>query len=604
MRLILFPPINILTGAMLTRNRAILPLLLLFAALPAPLSGGDNLSPASPKREFRGVWLTTAAGLDWPRTTNPVEQQASLRAILRTLRAQNFNAVFFQVRARGDAYYRSSLEPWAENLTGMLGRDPGWDPLQVMLEEAREAGLEVHAWFNVFKIRGPSPVPLTMPAHVSRLHPSWTVPAEGELWLDPGIPEVRRYLLDVAFELIERYDLDGINFDFIRYPGRGFPDDETYRRFGRGAGRDEWRRGNITAFLSEFHAGASARRPRMKVGSSPFGVYETDPVSGASGSPVSVYQDSEEWLRRGIQDYLSPQMYWDIGASRGDPDFARLAERWQHGSSGRHIYAGIAAYKPEVASEIPRQIDVTRGAGNLGQVYFRYGNLQPMSLLGNRYPAPALPPTMPWKDSIPPLAPPRIAVAEVVTNVFQLEWTPPPPARDGEPASRYVIYRSSPSAPRIDHAPNIVAVVPAHRTYYLDTVKVPTGLTYQYALTSLDRLGNESEPSGTGAAVVRELLALKGKLSDFTSLSASLDGRNGRPLLLGYRLAARTAVSMEILRVDTSGAAVVVARPVAEDREQGTHVLGLRSLGLPPGQYTVVLHAGGTRLEQPIRITP
>jgi uncharacterized lipoprotein YddW (UPF0748 family) len=532
------------------------------------------------------------------------DQQASLRAIVRTLRQQNFNAIFFQVRARGDAYYRSSFEPWAENLTGTLGRDPAWDPLQLLMDEAREAGIEVHAWFNVFKIRGPNPVPVTSPLHISRLHPSWTVPAEGELWVDPGIPEVRHYILAVALDLVEKYDLDGINFDFIRYPGRSFPDDETYRRFGNGASRDEWRRENITRFLAEFYASVAVRWPRLKVGSSPFGVYESDPASGASGSPVSVYQDSEEWLRRGIQDYLSPQTYWDIGASRGDPDFAKLAERWQQGASGRHIYAGIAAYKPEVAGQIPRQIDVARGAGNQGQAFFRFGNLQPMTVLGNRYRAPALPPTMLWKDSIPPQSPARLAVAEVVTNVFQLEWTESPPARDGELPARYVIYRSSPSEPRTDYPPNIIAVIPAGRTFYLDTVRVPTGLTYQYAVTALDRLNNESPSSSTGSAVVRELLALKGKLSDFTSLSASLDGRNGQPFLLGYRLAYRTAVALEILRIDASGLEYCLARPVDGIYDQGTYILGLRGLQLPPGEYSVRLRAGATHLEQPLRIQP
>jgi uncharacterized lipoprotein YddW (UPF0748 family) len=189
--LILFPRVNILAGVMLNLKRTLPSAFLLLSVISGLLMAGDGASLSLPKREFRAVWLTTAAGLDWPRTTVPAEQQASLRAIVRTLRQQNFNAVFFQVRARGDAYYRSGLEPWAENLTGTLGRDPGWDPLQFLLDEAHQAGIEVHAWFNVFKIRGPGPVPVTAPLHISRLHPAWTVPAEGQLWLDPGIPEAR-----------------------------------------------------------------------------------------------------------------------------------------------------------------------------------------------------------------------------------------------------------------------------------------------------------------------------------------------------------------------------------------------------------------------------
>lgn len=570
------------------------------ALLPTIVAGQ---SPIPPKYEVRAVWLTTA-GLDWPKSTDPIEQQHSLRAILQDLHRANFNTLFFQVRARGDAYYRSAYEPWAENLTGMLGRDPGWDPLSFLLAEAHALGIEVHGWFNVYKVRGANAVSVSTPLHVSRAHPQWVVTDVGELWLDPGIPAVRRYLLDVALDLIQKYELDGINFDFIRYPNRTFPDQETYRKYGAGTDRDAWRRANVDAFVTEFASSASANRPMLKIGSSPVGVFETDPGSNTLGSYNAVYQDSEGWLRRGLQDYLSPQIYWDIGTSKGDPDFVRLAYRWQACANGRHIYAGIGAYKPEVLRELVRQIDVSRQAGNQGQAFFRLDNIRSFDMFGDRYTSFALIPPMPWKDSLPPLPPSSLAVAEVTTNVFHLEWTPSPRAADGDSAHRYVIYRSSPAAPRTDLAPNIVAIIPARANYYIDTLKVPSGLTYYYAVTALDKGNNESTPSTVGTAVVKELLALEGKLSNITTLSASLGRESMAPTLFAYRVPDRTHVRLEILESASGGRERVFAVLVNRQEEGGTHIVGVDPLQVPKGSYVLRLHTEKATVEQPLIIGP
>lgn len=555
-----------------------------------------------PKREVRAVWIATAAGLDWPRTTERLQQQSALRTIVHDLHRARFNTIFFQVRARGDAYYRSAFEPWAENLTGTLGRDPGWDPLSFLLSEAHAVGMEVHGWFNLYKIRGPNPLPASTPPHISRSRQEWTVSDGGELWLDPGIPGVTRYLLDVALDLIQTYPLDGINFDFIRYPGRTFADQESFRRYGKAMDRDAWRRSNITRFVSEFAVRARPLRPNLKIGSSPLGVYETDPASSTLGSPQAVYQDSEEWLRAGWEDYLSPQIYWDIGASRGDPDFATLVERWQRGAAGRHIYAGIGAYKPEVLRQIPDQIDLARRAGLDGQAYFRLENIRSLNMFGGRYDAPALIPPMPWRDSLPPLPPSHLAVTEAATNVFHLEWVHAGRAPDGDRAQWYVIYRSARAAPRIDDPANIVAVIPGTVNHLVDTVGVPAGFTYYYAATALDAASNESGPSTMGAGVVRELLSLKGKLSDIAALSVSFSPGETAPSLVAYRIAGPAHVTLKILQTGIDGRDSVVAALLDRHESGGTHILGARSLHLRPGAYTLRLRAGTAVLEQPLQV--
>jgi len=146
-------------------NRFLLAVLVFPAALLFYTSGRSQvpLSPA-PKREVRAVWLTTVLGLDWPKSTNPQEQKRSLVETVDRLAKARFNTIYFQVRSRADAMYRSEFEPWSQQLTGTLGLDPGYDPLALIIEEAHARGMEIHAWFNAFFVRsGKAPPPPSVP---------------------------------------------------------------------------------------------------------------------------------------------------------------------------------------------------------------------------------------------------------------------------------------------------------------------------------------------------------------------------------------------------------------------------------------------------------
>jgi len=555
-----------------------------------------SYSQSSLGAELRGVWITTAAGLDWPKSYDAVDQQSSLKEMVRKLKAANFNTIFFQVRARGDAYYRSTFEPWAENLTGTLGKDPGYDPLQLLIDEAHAAGIEVHAWFNVFKVRGPGRVMNTYPLHPAIRFSPHLVEVDGEGWLDPGIPAIRVYSVRVATEIIRQYGVDGLMFDFLRYPGREFPDDDTYHRYGGKQNRDDWRRSNIDMFVSAIYDSARALKPMLKVGSAPIGIYDGDPDGDAFGAYYSYYQDSQGWLAKGKHDYLVPQIYWDIGSTKGDPDFATLARKWQLGSHGRHVYTGIGAYKTNVLREIPFEIDTARRAGTLGQVYFRYENIQTFDMFGGRYERPAILPAMAWKDSVPPNAPRALAATEVNTNIFHLEWLPPLPARDGDSIKSYSLYRSTSSLsdPRTRV---LTAVLPAAATFYVDTIAAPTSLRYYYTVSALDPASNEGPPSNVAGTVVREALDLKGRLARITSLTTSLPHTPKSPMLVSYRLADRSAVLLRLFRQRDNTPVAVLAEGI---KDQGTYIVGLMQNSFGPGRYVLRLEAGSTELEQPI----
>ena len=153
-------------------------------------------------------------------------------------------------------------------------------------------------------------------------------------------------------DLARKYEIDGINFDYLRYPGRDFPDADSYRRYGLGIPRDRWRKSNLDRFVSECYDRLTALRPLLKVGSSPLGIYGVGyRLRLGRGRRVlpgyaDVAQDGETGLRR-PPDLLGHRRL------QGEPDFAALVPDWQQLAGARHVYAGIGAYKSDVAREFP-----------------------------------------------------------------------------------------------------------------------------------------------------------------------------------------------------------------------------------------------------------
>jgi len=606
-----------------------------------------------PKAEVRAVWITTTSGLDWPPSANRSTQQTSLRQIVRDLKVRGFNTLFFQVRARGDAYYRSRFEPWAENLTGVLGKDPGWDPLAFLVREAHAQGLEVHAWFNVFKVRGPNPVAASTPEHPSRTLTQWCIEQDGEIWLDPGRPEVRTYLTDVVLDIVRNYDIDGINFDFIRYPGHKFADEETYNRYGKGLSLHEWRRANVTEFVRDTYKRATALKPLLKIGSSPLGVYRDDSRGRARGSYYWVFQDSYGWLREGILDYVSPQIYWLINPWNGEPDFGRVVNGWTGLSAGRHVYAGIAAYRPEIQRDLGSYVDSTREADLKGQAFFRLESVLPNGIQGGRYRMLANIPPMTWKDSIPPRPVEDVAVTELARSTYRIQWAAPPKASDGDTARYYNVYRWT--APHIPfHLPEArLAITSPGTLSYLDTTATDGNTRFFYAIGALDRAHNESTPSpvvsthsepvfasttapakarppaqiaasaATGASTL-PALPFSASSSPSTPGTAAVSGSppaplpippagsismtvrlahdTGRPILVQYSLPVRTRVALDIILRRAGIPDTLHTMLVRAVQEQGNYKVNINNVNLPAGSYILRLTTENKTVEQGITV--
>ncbi len=469
------------------------------------------------RREVRAVWIATVMGLDWPpKSYDPIEQQSSLREIIAKLKDANFNTIFFQVRGRADAMYRSQYEPWSQQLTGTLGQDPGWDPLELIIQEAHAQCMELHVWFNTFLVKSGGPLPAnSKPQHILLTHPEWIHQVNGEWWFDPGIPDVRTYNLKVAMDIVRHYDIDGIQFDYIRYPGKPLPDDATYRKYNQGLSRDDWRRENINKFVRAFHDSAVSAKPFLKIGATPIGIYTNTNFAKGQQSYSELYQDSRKWLREGMMDYLAPQVYWTLGTSRGDPDFAAVVRDWSENSYHRHLYIGIGAYKPEVLNQVPQLIDTARSIGIDGTSIFRYDNISDALDIGGRFRTLTNIPPMTWKDSIPPKPPMNIQVQNITDGIFSIRWEPPYRASDGDGAKYFDVYRSHVQTVDINESENLIGIVSGSTYQFIDTISRVTSAKYYYAVSALDKCDNESAPAVESVVVPEIALLVKIYTFDF-----------------------------------------------------------------------------------------
>lgn len=329
------------------------------ALATAVTASGAAADEPGRRRQFRGMWLATVANRDWPARPGlpAAEQRASLLAFLDTAVERRLNAVVFQVRPTADALWPSPYEPWSEWLTGVQGQDPGWDPLGTAVREAHRRGLELHAWFNPYRIANHADPTKLLPTHPARLHPDWVVSYGGKLYYNPGLPEVRRFVQDAMLHAVARYDIDAVHWDDYFYPypvaGQVFDDDAAYARHGAGfPDRAAWRRNNIDLLVRETAARVKKLRRGVRFGISPFAVWRnraTDPLGSDTRAGVQTYDDlyadTRRWVREGWIDYIVPQVYWNIGFAAAD--YATLVPWWADvvRGTGVNLYIGEALYK-------------------------------------------------------------------------------------------------------------------------------------------------------------------------------------------------------------------------------------------------------------------
>lgn len=295
-----------------------------------------------PKKEMRAVWITTAWGLDWPiGVYDEAGQKQAYIAMLDKFKALKINAVFFQVKAMGDAFYNSPYEPWAASISGTRGKNPGYDILKFLIDEAHIRGMEFHAWMNPYRIATRAGVTASYPALHASIDPSWVVDHEKIQIYNPAIPEVRTRLVDIIKDLVAKYDVDGVHFDDYFYPdpasaGQMVADQVDYEKYGQDYTTiAAFRRGNVDKAIQMIHDAIVASKPSV--------VFSVSPAASKDYNYNTLYADIAKWCQQGWLDLLIPQLYQEVGNSANDYQM-NLAIWGQHNYSAA-LVIGHAIYK-------------------------------------------------------------------------------------------------------------------------------------------------------------------------------------------------------------------------------------------------------------------
>jgi len=484
----------------------------------------------SPKREFRGVWVATVENIDWPTPKQTADQQKQqLMDILDDHQVTGINAVFFQVRPAADAFYAKGTEPWSKWLNGQQGAapDPMYDPLEFAIEEAHKRGIELHAWFNPYRATNDNKYSTLSPNHITNLKPEWFFTYGGQKLFNPGLPEVREYIIHIILNVVDNYDIDGVHMDDYFYPyliaGQVINDADAYKQYGSHfADIRDWRRNNVDTLIQMLGDSIHKHKPHMKFGVSPFGIwankYQNPEGSDTHGgsSYFENYADVRKWLQKGWVDYAVPQLYWPLNSRLAN--FDTLLTWWSNNTFNRHLYIGMGVYRVgehskasaayKVRTELPNEMRHIRNNPRIeGSVFFSSNSLTNNfggfadSLQTNFYKYLALPPPMLWLDSVPPNVPQNLVVKANGPGVA-LNWEPPLPAKDNEPVYGYVIYRFEGNDKiDIENPAHILHIAYNNSTFYEDNT-VKKGGTYLYVITAIDRLKNESDRSPTIAIIL------------------------------------------------------------------------------------------------------
>jgi uncharacterized lipoprotein YddW (UPF0748 family) len=454
----------------------------------------------NPKREFRGAWMHTVYQPQYAEK-GTVELKKYLTDQLDKLQAAGVNAVLFQVRPSADAFYDSKLEPWSHFLTkGGKAPSPYWDPLQFMIEESHKRGMELHAWLNPYRVTTSSKEKLPA-GHIYYREPGRFVTFAGDkkMYFDPGLPENRTFICDVVADIVERYDVDGIHFDdyFYPYPVKGydFPDDKSFKKYGNGMKRGDWRRLNVDLLIEEVHKRIHSLKPWVRFGISPFGIWRnkrTDPRGSDTGGLQNyddLYADVLPWAKNGWIDYLLPQVYW--GLNHKTASYTVLVDWWSKNVTNRHLYIGQDVERTMKDGQLHEKMRQVRTNDNVqGNCWWpaysvtkNFGNVAD-SLRTEFQRTIALVPEYPWLCAEKPA---KVSGVKISNKV--LHWNAPKQSGKATDVVRFVVYRfeAKDKHPNFENTEAIVAITSDNHYEVTRSGK--------YYVTALNRANIESQPS-------------------------------------------------------------------------------------------------------------
>lgn len=315
--------------------------------------------------EFRAVWI---AYYDFADSKGYDKQQFTsyVGTMFDNVKSWGMNAVVVHVRPFSDAMYKSEYYPWSSYASGTQGINPGYDPLEIMVEEAHKRDLEIHAWLNPYRVsttwlygtdvsklskKNPARKWLT---NKSEKDDRYVLEYGGALYYNPSIKAVQNLIVNGVKEIVENYDVDGIHFDDYFYPDLGSSyqtnfdakEYEKYKSKKIAKGKEpvsieRWRMDNVNTLVKKVYSAVKSVNSDVIFGISPGGFIDY------FDEKERWYVDYRTWMsKKGYIDYICPQLYWSFN-SRNIFPFNETLMKWIAAAKNDNVkvYAGLPAYK-------------------------------------------------------------------------------------------------------------------------------------------------------------------------------------------------------------------------------------------------------------------
>ena len=293
-------------------------------------------------KQMRGVWVTTAWGIDWPMEEyNAGAQKQKYINYLDLLVENKMNAIFFQIRGMADAFYDSQYESWSKYITGTAGTKPSYDVLGFLVEEAHKRNIQFHAWLNPYRISTRANKNSSFPQLDPKIPAKLTKDYEKIRIYNPALPEVQTRITQIVKEIITKYDVDGIHMDDYFYPSletsEKMNDDAEYDQYGKSQFNniDDFRRNNVNVVIQNIQKTIIETRPDV--------IFSISPAANMDSNYNTLFADVKKWSKEGWIDVIIPQLYFATGTDVNS--FNQRLDLWSQYIYENHFLVGYGIYK-------------------------------------------------------------------------------------------------------------------------------------------------------------------------------------------------------------------------------------------------------------------
>ena len=330
------------------------------AAATAASGSAVSSGSAVTSKELRGVWVSFLSysnkGYTKKSFTNYITK------VFKKCKSNGYNTVFVHARMFSDAMYPSKYFPWSVYASGTAGKNPGFDPLKIMVDKAHGMGLSVHAWLNPYRISSSTTNINTIPKNSyaykwakssSKAKRRNVLKYNGGLYYNPAKPDVRNLINNGVKEIVKNYNVEGIHFDDYFYPNLGTaykknfdrPEYNYYVKARKKSGKKyygivNWRRQNVDLLIKKVYKTVKTTRKKAVFGVSPAGNLDNLYLNN------SYYCDVKKWMSStGYIDYICPQIYWTF--THTVCPYKATCKRWANLKRNKNVklYIGLAGYR-------------------------------------------------------------------------------------------------------------------------------------------------------------------------------------------------------------------------------------------------------------------